>query len=101
MLKLTNESMKGAIERARAERLKVRAINVADRTYAVTSGKKTYTVRFVVAGGHKLASCDCAARTHCKHMAAAAAVNIGIQTMRQPTPAESKAFLARHTGWMI
>lgn len=102
MLRLTNESMANAIQRAKAERLKVRALSVDSRTFAVTNGKgRTYTVRFVVANGHKLASCDCAARTYCKHMAAAASLNIAVQSQRQPTPAESKAFLSRNTGWMI
>jgi len=101
MLKLTNESMANAIERAKTERMKVRVINADARTFAVTSKGKTYTVRFVVANGHKLGSCDCAARTHCKHLAAAASLNIAVQSMRQPTPAESKAFLARNVGWCI
>lgn len=102
MLELTNKTMAGAIQRAKAERMKVRALSVDGRTFAVTNGKgKTYTVRFVVANGHKLGSCDCAARTHCKHMAAAASLNIAVQSMRQPTPAESKAFLARNVGWCI
>ena len=102
MLRLTNESMKGAIERAKAERLKVRVLSVDERKFAVTNGKgKTYTVRFVIANGHKLGECDCAARTVCKHLASAAAVNIAVQSQRQPTPAESQAFLARNTGWVI
>ena len=102
MLKLTSESMANAIQRAKAERLKVRALSVDNRTFAVTNGKgKTYTVRFVVANGYRLGECDCAARTHCKHLAAAASLNIAVQSMRQPTPAESKAFVARHSGWMV
>lgn len=103
MHKLTNETMANAIQRAKAERLKVRALSVDGRVFAVENRKtgKTYTVRFVVANGHKLGECDCAARTVCKHIASAASVNIAIQTMRQPTPAESKAFLARNVGWCV
>ena len=102
MHRLTNETMAKAIERARAERMRVRVLSVDSRTFAVESKSgKTYTVRFVVANGHKLGSCDCAARTVCKHIASAAAVNIAVHAQRQPTPAESKAFIARHTGWMV
>jgi len=103
MLELTSKSMANAIERAKAERMKVRVLSADERTFAVTnrSNGKTYTVRFVVANGHKLGSCDCAARTVCKHIASAAAVNIAVQSQRQPTPAESKAFLARNVGWMV
>lgn len=104
MLKLTTESMAGAIQRAKAERMRVRVLSVDNRTFEVTNGKgKTYTVRFVVANGNKLGACDCAARTVCKHIASAASVNIAVQGMRaaEPTPGESKAFLARNSGWMI
>ena len=102
MLELTSKTMAGAIERAKAERMKVRVVSAERRTFAVTNGKgKTYTVRFVIADGRKLGSCDCAARTVCKHLASAAAVNIAVQSQRQPTPAESKAFLSRNVGWML
>jgi len=103
MLELTSKTMANAIQRAKAERLKVRVLSVDNRTFAVTNRKngKTYTVRFVVANGHRLGECDCASRTVCKHIASAASVNIAVQSQRQPTPAESKAFLARNTGWMI
>lgn len=101
MLELTSKTMAGAIQRAKAERLKVRVLSVDNRTFAVTSKNGTYTVRFVVVNGHKLGECDCAARTVCKHIASAASVNIAVQSQRQPTPAESKAFLARNVGWMV
>ena len=104
MLNLEPKKMKAAIERAKAEHLKVRAISVTDRTYAVTSKQGTvYTVRFVVVNGHKLAECSCPATTYCKHMAAAAQVNIMCQSMRATTPtvAESLAFISRNQGWMV
>ena len=102
MHKLTSETMANAIQRAKTERMKVRVLSVEGRTFAVENGKgKTYTVRFVVANGHRLGECDCAARTVCKHLASAAAVNVAVQSQRQPTPAESKAFIARNTGWMV
>ena len=104
MLKLTNETMAKAIERAKAERMKVRVLSVSERKFAVTNSKgKTYTVRFVVANGSRLGECDCAARTHCKHMAAAAAINIAVQSGREanPTPGEVSAFMARNMGWML
>ena len=105
MHKLTSETMKGAIERAKAERMRVRVLSVDGREFAVTNTKngKTYTVRFVVVGGNKLGQCDCAARTVCKHIASAASVNIAVQAQREanPTPGESKAYLARNVGWCI
>ena len=105
MHKLTHETMSGAIQRAKAERLKVRVLSVDERKFEVTNSKtgKRYTVRFVLANGNKLGACDCAARTICKHIASAAAVNIAVQSQRgaNPTPGESKAFMARNVGWCI
>lgn len=110
MLRLTNQSVAKAIERARAERLHVRVVSAAERVYAVTGSKgNEYTVRFAVANGLKLGSCDCAARTVCKHLAAAAAVNIGIRGgySRESEPADAlsvgqmQMYVARQTGWML
>ncbi|HEY7184174.1 MAG TPA: hypothetical protein VIC84_22255 [Blastocatellia bacterium] len=84
MIKLEANKMTKAIERAKAVRPRVRVINADARIYAVTGSKgDIYTVRFAVANGHKLAECDCPARGLCYHIAAAASVNIGIQSMRQ------------------
>ena len=104
MLNLEPKKMQKAIERAKAEHLKVRVVSVSDRTYAVTGSKgDTYTVKFVVVNGLKLAECSCPATTYCKHMAAAAQVNIMCQSMRAATPtvAESLAFISRNQGWTI
>ncbi len=61
-------------------------ISASERTYAVTGSKgDNYTVKFAVANGHRLAECDCPARGLCYHIAAAASVNIGIQSMRRQT----------------
>lgn len=83
MIKLEADKMTKAIERARAAHPKVRVISAADRIYSVTGRHgDSYTVRFVIANGHKLASCDCPARVLCYHIAAAASVNIAVQSMR-------------------
>lgn len=91
MIKLESKTMTKAIERAKAIHPKVRVISATDRVYAVTGSRgNAYTVRFVVANGLKLGSCDCPAGQRgqmCYHVAAGAAVNIGIQGMRQGAPA--------------
>jgi uncharacterized Zn finger protein len=111
MLNLQADKMKKAIERAKAEHLKVRAISVTDRTYAVTSKQGTvYTVRFCAVNRLKLAECSCPATTYCKHMAAAAQVNIMCQSMRRGASApvadgltgeRMEAFYHRNCGWQI
>lgn len=111
MLKLEPAKMTKAIERAKAEHLKVKAINVAERTYAVTGSKGDgYTVRFVVANGHKLGECSCKAgqaNMYCKHLAAAAQANILCQAFRargaevEPTFGQMAMYTARHSGWMV
>jgi len=46
----------------KAVRPRVRVISASERTYSVTGSKgDVYTVRFAVAGGHKLGECDCKA----------------------------------------
>jgi len=91
MLKLTAETMTAAIARAKTVRPKVRVISADQRTYAVTGSKgDIYTVKFAVANGHKLAECNCPARGMCFHIAAAAQVNVMVQSMRRqaaPAPA--------------
>lgn len=91
MLKLTTENMARAIEKAKALRPKVRVLSATERRYAVTgSNGAIYTVNFTVAGGHKLGSCNCPARTVCYHLAAAAAVNTGLRAgySRESAPAD-------------
>jgi len=104
MLKLERDKMANAIRRAKDVHPKVRVINADARTYAVTGSKgNSYTVKFVVVNGDKLAECDCPARGLCFHIASAAVVNIAVQSQRQqnPTPAESQAFLSRNVGWSL
>jgi len=87
MIKLESSKMTKAIERAKAIRPRVTVISAAERIYGVTGSKgDTYTVRFSVARGLKLAECDCKAgkaNQVCYQVAAAAGVNMGIQGMRR------------------
>lgn len=89
MIKLEASKMTKAIERAKEVKPRVRVINADARTYAVTGRKgDVYTVKFAVANGHKLAECDCKAGQSnmlCFHVAAAAQVNVMVQSMRRPT----------------
>ena len=105
MHKLTNESMANAIQRAKAVHPKVKIIDAAGGVYAVSSsnGRAFYTVKFVSVNGLNLAGCDCRARATCFHIAAAAPLNVWVQQMHEvnPTPDDSKAFLARNVGWCI
>lgn len=123
MLKLEPDKMQKAIERAKAVHPKVRVIDADNREYAVTGSRgDVYRVRFVVANGHKLGECECVAgrRGHlCYHICAAAAVNMGVQSMRRQarlvatpvaTPVATsamssvermEAFYHRNCGWMV
>lgn len=110
MLKLEADKMKKAIERAKAVHPKVKVVNASERTYAVSGSKGgSYTVRFVVVNGMKLAECDCAARGMCYHIASAAAVNIAVQSMRHGASApvadlsaeRMEAFYHRNVGWTL
>jgi SWIM zinc finger len=79
MIKLTSQAMTNAIQSARNAKLHARKIG--DRIYSVhSSSGNTYTVTFVVTGNLKLASCTCPSRHVCKHIAAAAALNIAIHS---------------------
>jgi hypothetical protein len=94
MIKLEASKMTKAIEKAKAIHPRVSCIG--ERTYKVTSsdGKGSYTVRFVVSNGLKLAECDCKAgkvSQVCFHVAAASAVNIGLQRMKQQVAAAPAA----------
>ncbi len=97
MIKLEASKMTKAIEKAKA--IHPRVSRIGERTYKVTSsdGKGSYVVRFVVSNGLKLAECDCKAGkvgTICFHVAAAAAVNIGFQRMKQQVAAAPAAPVA-------
>ena len=99
MIKLEPNKMQKAIERAKAVRPRVRVINASERIYSVTGSRGgSYTVKFVVANGLKLAECDCAAGRQemmCFHVAAAAQVNVMCQSMRrQAAPAPALPVLA-------
>src|SRR5262249_37367372 len=85
MIKLESNKMQRAIDRAKAARPRVRVISADERTYSVTGSKgNTYTVKFVVVNGLKLAECNCAAgqaSMMCYHVAGAAQVNVMVQSM--------------------
>ncbi len=87
MIKLeNNDKMRKAIARAKAVHPRVKWLG--ERTYTVSSsdGQRLYTVRFVVANGHKLAECNCAAGQSeqlCYHVAAAASVNIAVASIHR------------------
>src|SRR5215470_11023069 len=87
MIKLEPNKMQKAIERARVIRPRVRVHSADHRQYGVSGSQgNEYTVFFVVVNGHKLASCDCpAGRSEqlCYHIAAAAQVNVMVQSMRR------------------
>ena len=73
MIRITSESMRRAIARAKVMRPHVRM--VGERVYEDSGSKSaTYTVTFAVANGMKLASCSCPAgeaEMICYHMAGA------------------------------
>lgn len=99
MIKLETKSMTKAIEKARAAHPTVRVINADERTYAVYGSRgDAYTVRFAVANGHKLAECSCPARGLCYHIAAAASLNIAVQSMRQEAARIERTIESDRTG---
>ena len=87
MIKLEAEKMANAIARARQVHPRVKWLG--GRRYLVSSSKgqkKIYTVSFAVVDGAKLGECECRAGQAgmmCFHLAAAAAVNIAIQSQRK------------------
>ena len=75
--------MKNAVERAKAEAKNLMVRRAAElRVYTVENkiNGNRYTVRFAVEGNRRFGQCDCKAgqsgRFACKHLAAAAALNI-------------------------
>ena len=90
MVRLERERMGRAIARAREMHPKVQYLWW--RSYLVTSPRSgnQYTVTFQVTNGQKFAECSCkAGQAHvpCFHVAAAAAVQIGVAGMRRATSA--------------
>lgn len=80
--------MAKAIERCR--QLKPKVSFIADRVFSVKSANNgnSYTVRFDVQNGNKLAQCECKASERglvCYHIAGAAQVNIIRQSMKRQT----------------
>jgi hypothetical protein len=85
MIRLSTQKMQNAISRSKQIKPTVRMIG--ERVYSVTSSNRsqTYTVTFKVINGMRLGECNCAAGIQgfiCFHLASAAALNIGIQSMR-------------------
>lgn len=86
MIKLTKENTAKAIEKCR--QLKPKVSFIADRVFSVKSANNgnSYTVRFDVQNGNKLAQCECKASERgliCYHIAGAAQVNIMRQSMKR------------------
>lgn len=104
MIKLETAKMTKAIERAKAIRPRVRVISADKRIYSVWRRERhvetAYTVRFAVAGGLKLAECDCKAGVRgqmCYHIAAAAQVNVMTQSMRRQAASAPASLASRIT----
>lgn len=86
MIELTKDGMTNAI--ARAKKLPPFMMVLGERQFAIESKTtlETYQIRFFVNGARKLASRTCPAGKQvrvCYHVAAAAAVNIGLQRLRR------------------
>jgi hypothetical protein len=90
MIKLTKDTLKNAI--ARAKQIRPRVTWLGGRSYSVSgSSGNTYTVHFAVARDAQgkqvcLGVCDCEAGNRemvCFHLAAASAVNIAVHAMRR------------------
>jgi hypothetical protein len=102
MIKLEQDKMTAAIERAKAVRPRVTVIDADNRVYCVTGSKGAlYTVRFKVIDGQRFGSCECEAGQRgklCYHLAAAAAVNLGVQAMRRSAPVVERRVEYGHRG---
>ena len=87
MIQLKNvEQMARAIERAKAGRLFVRFVQFRQFKVENRSNGRTYNVNFFVRAGRRFGHCTCKGGERglaCKHIAAAAAVQIGIVAMRR------------------
>jgi hypothetical protein len=98
MIKLEANKMAKAVERAKAIHPRVKMIG--ERRFLVWRRERhvesAYTVRFVVANGNKLAECNCKAgqaEMLCYHVAAAAQVNVMMQSMRRQGASASSTTL--------
>lgn len=79
------EQMAGAIKRARAGHLFVRFVQFRQFKVENRQSGATYDVNFFVRAGRRFGHCTCKGGERglaCKHLAAAAAVQIGIAAMR-------------------
>jgi hypothetical protein len=90
MIKLSQATLARAINRAKSLHPTVRFI--AERHFTVVSpvSGNQYEVKFDVIDREKFGSCTCKAGqrgTACYHIASAASVNIGVQSMRLQTGA--------------
>jgi hypothetical protein len=86
MIELTRDKMTNAI--ARAKQIHPFVMVLGERQFAIESNStlETYQIRFFVNGRRKLATCTCKAGKAgmvCYHVAAAAAVNIGLQRLKR------------------
>jgi uncharacterized Zn finger protein len=81
----STEQLGKAIKRAKAGRLFVRFIQFRQFRVENRQNGRTYNVNFFVREGKRFGHCDCKGGERdlaCKHLAAAAAVQIGIAAMR-------------------
>lgn len=81
----STEQLAKAIERAKAGRLFVRFVQFRQFRVENRANGQTYNVNFFVREGKRFGHCDCKGGERglaCKHIAAAAAVQIGIAAMR-------------------
>jgi hypothetical protein len=80
------EQMKRAITKAKKIRPFVRVIGFRWYEVASADGRQTYTIHFRKQDGRRLGECNCKGGQKglvCYHLAASAAVHIGIAAMRQ------------------
>lgn len=82
----SKEQMARAIKRARQIKPFVRVRGFRWYEVKSTSTDETYTLHFYKDGKRRLAECTCKGNQHgyvCLHIAAAAAIHIGIASMRK------------------
>ena len=81
----STEQMSKAISRAKAGSLFVRFVQFRQFRVENRANGRTYNVNFFVRAGRRFGHCDCKGGERglvCKHLVAAAAVQIGIAAMR-------------------
>ena len=82
----TSEQLSKAIRRAKVSHLFVRFVQFRQFKVENRQSGHTYSVNFFVRAGRRFGHCDCKGGERglaCKHIAAAAAVQIGIAAMRR------------------